>query len=453
MLSSPGIGSGLDIGGMISQLMAIEREPLVKLGTEQVELKAQLSAFGKLKSTIASFESTMKTLSDAEQYLQYTATSSDSDVLEVSADENASRGSYRIAVDRLAESQRLAAAGTFADTDATTVGTAGDTLTITVGTDSFTVEFGAKTLAEIRDAINDASDNAGVTASILQDDTGYRLTLSADGTGSANALTLAYNNADPFNFSTLNTDRDGSGGFTAADLDAQLTLEGQFSLTRSSNTISDAIDGVTVTLKETGSSTVTVARDDASTLARAQQFVAGYNEVIKTLSELKGSILAEDRASLRGIESQFRNVLNNKAGNSTNFSYLFEVGLATKLDGTLELNTTTFNKAITRDPEGIADMFANASSGIAVRYTALTETLIGPGGLLDGREDSLNARIRSLDNARASLEARLERKEQGLVRQFSALDALIANLTTTNSYLTQQLSQLDALTKSTFKAS
>ena len=452
MLSSPGIGSGLDIGGIIQSLMDVERKPLVELATDQIELKTQLSALGKLKSTIASFESTVQSLANAEDFLQYEASSSNSEALTVSADESATKGSYRIEVDRLAEEHRLAATGFYADVDTTTIGSAGETMTITVGSDSFVVDYGGKALEDVRDAVNEAADNSGVTASILQDDAGYRLILTADDTGSENAISLTYSASDPFSFTTLNDDRDASGTFTTADLDAQLTLEGLFTLTRSSNTVTDAIAGVTLTLQDAGSTTVSVLRDEANTLSLAQKFVGAYNSVITLLTELKSTVLKEDRASLRGIESQFRAVLNSKTGDSDQFSYLFELGVSTSLDGTLVIDTTLFNKAVARDPEGIADMFANSTTGLSARYETITQNLVGSGGLLNGREDSLNLRIRSLDLARDSLEARLVRKEESLVRQFSALDGLVASLTSQSNYLAQQLDQIAAVSKSANKS-
>ncbi len=449
MLSSPGIGSGLDIGGIIQSLMAVERKPLVDLASDKLELKTQLSALGKLKSTISSFESTVQSLANADDFLQYEASSSNTEALTVSADENATKGSYRIEVDRLAEEHRLAATGFYADVDTTTIGSTGETMTITVGSDSFVVEYGGKALEDVRDAINEAADNSGVTASILQDDAGYRLTLTADETGSENAISLTYSASDPFSFTTLN---DASGTFTTADLDAQLTLEGLFTLTRSSNTVTDAIAGVTLTLQDAGSTTVSVSRDEANTLSLAQKFVGAYNSVITLLTELKSTVLKEDRASLRGIESQFRAVLNSKTGDSDQFSYLFELGVSTSLDGTLVIDTTLFNKAVARDPEGIADMFANSTTGLSARYETITQNLVGPGGLLGGREDSLNSRIRSLDLARDSLEARLVRKEESLVRQFSALDSLVASLNSQSNYLAQQLDQIAAVSKSANKS-
>ena len=449
MLSTPGIGSGLDISTIIDQLMTLERRPLVRLGTDQVAHEAQLSGIGKLKSTVSVFRSAMGSLAEVDKFKQFKATSSAESVLTAGADATAAKGVYQVEVLRTAENHRLAASNVFDDTDTTLIGAEGDAMTITVGTSSFEIEFGDKTLGEIRDAINTASNNPGVTASILQDDSGFRLTLSADATGSSNLVAVAYADgvADPFALSTLNQDRDDSGAFAAADLDAVLTLENAFTVTRSSNTISDVIQGVSLNLVEAGNVTINVDRDDDKIRAQVNQFVGVYNEVIGTLSELRGGVLAEERSSLVSLEAQFRAVLNTPSEGGA-FDFLFELGVETERDGTLSLNATTFDSALEFDPQGVAEMFAGAPNGLATRFTELADRLNAAGGMLNSRETTLNSRIRDLEGARADVQSRLQRKEASLVRQFSTLDALIAQLNTTSSFLTTQLDQIAATTKS-----
>ena len=447
MLSSPGIGSGLDIAGIISQLMAIESQPLVELGVDQIGLKAKLSGFGNLKSTISQFDTAMSELADAEKFKVFKAVSSDLDVLSASADSTAAKGNYAIEVVRIAENHRLAGATIFADNDTTTIGAPGDSMTISVGGTAFVVDIGDKTLAEARDAINAASDNSGVTASILKDDDGYHLTLAADDTGQDSFITAAYSGVDPFSLQNLNLDRDASGTFTSADLDAVVVLENTFTITSISNTVSDAIEGVSLNLEAAGTITLDVSRDNQKIQNSVQQFISSYNDIVSTLGELRGSVLSEERSSLLNLEAQFRNVLNAEAGESTQFTFLFELGVSTSLDGTLSLNTSIFDTALSNDPQGVADMFANATTGLAVRFSELASSLISAGGLLDNREQSLNSQIRDVEAARTNLEFRLVQKEQALVAQFAALDVLLANLSATSSFLTTQLDQIAAINK------
>lgn len=442
MLSTPGIGSGLDINGIIGQLMAIEQRPLVQLGVDEVQLQAQLSAYGKLKSTVSTFRSAMQNLSEPEQFKFFSASSSDDDVLTAKAEPTAAKGTFNINVARIAENHRLAAATVFADTDTTKVGAPGDEMTINVGGNAFVVDIGDKTLDEIREAINSATGNTGVTASTLQDDSGYHLTLSGDETGSSNFVTVSYSGVDPFSLQDLNTDRDSSGTFTSADLDAVMTIENTFTVTRSSNTVSDVLAGVTMTLESAGSTTLSVTRDTAKIQGSVNQFIGVYNEVMKTMAQMRGDVLATERASLLNLEAQFRGILNTAAETNSVFDFLFEIGVSTKLDGTLELNGTVFQSALENDPDGLPDLFANATGGLATRMEALAGSLLEAGGLLDSREQSINSQLDDIETRRANLEFRLQQKEATLIDQFTALDTLVARLNTTSSFLTTQLAQL-----------
>ena len=448
MLSTPGIGSGLDINGIITQLMIIERQPLARLGVQQVEAEAQVSAFGKLKSSVSLLRSAMTELSDPAKFRYFKATTGNDEVLTGSADADAAKGSYSLEVVRIAENHRLAGSTFFADTDTTLIGGAGETLTITVGSTSFVVASGNKTLAGIRDAINGASANPGVTASILHDDSGYRLTLSADDTGSTHAISVAYSAADPFALQSLNADRDGSGGFTAADLDAVMVVENSFTVTRSGNAVDDVIDGITLNLAGAGTTTLKVARDDAKIGGSVQQFIGVYNDVVKTIAEMRGSVLKSERGALLSLEAQFRAILNSGADGSTQFSFLSELGVTTGLDGRLSLNNTVFNAALTSDADGVAALFTDPDSGWAARFGSLAGSLLDAGGMLDNREQSLKARIDDLKDARRNLEFRLTQREAALLKQYSALDTLVAQLNTTSSYLSTQLEQLAANTRS-----
>ncbi|MEM7540487.1 MAG: flagellar filament capping protein FliD [Pseudomonadota bacterium] len=446
MLSTPGIGSGLDISTIIDQLMVLERRPLVTLGAEEVELQAQLSAYGSFKGAVSSFQSAVRELNDPNEFQVFSATTGDENVLTASADASAAKGAFAVEVNRIAENHRLAAGTTFVDQDTTLIGSVGDTIEITVGSDLFVVDFGDKTLSGVAAAINDATTNSGVTASILQDDAGYHLTLSADETGSSNFISVTYGSgvSDPFALATLNNDRDSSGGFTSVDLDAQLTIEGSFVATRSSNTVTDVIQGVTLGLVASGSTTLDVSRDDNAIEQSAQAFINSYNTLISAIDDLGGGVLATERASLGSIETSLRNIMNTAAGDTSSFDFLFELGVSTKLNGSLELDSSVFQTALESDPNGVAELFANAETGLAVRFDQFADELLDADGLLIGREESITRQISDLGDRRIDLEFRILQKEEALVAQFSALDALLAQLQTTSSFLTTQLAQIEA---------
>ena len=452
-LSTQGIGSGLDIAGIVNKIMTIERQPWVKMGTNQVEMQAQLSAYGQLKSVVSQLQTTMTELSDAAKFKATKATSSDSKILTATATAEASRGSYSIEVKRLSETHRMAGTTAFVDTTAAKVGVAGDTLVIDVGSKSFTVEIGNKTLDEIRTAINSAVDNAGVTASIIKDSAGHHLSLSAKSSGAANFMAVKYrtltdlatDQPDRFGLTNVNTDRNGVGGFTAADLDAEIKLENTYTVTSATNTVSDAISGLSMELVTAGTVTLNVARDDGKIQSAVQQLVSSYNAVFKLTGDLKNKVLKDERGSLLNIESQFRDALHVKSGTSKAFKFLAEIGVTNGANGTgLALNTTIFQEALNKDPEGIASMFADAQSGAALRFRDLAKSLLGAGGVLPARETSMKARIDANTTERANLEFRLGRKEASLNKQFNRLDSLIAGLNTTSSYLTAQFAQFTA---------
>ena len=442
MLSSPGIGSGLDVQAIVQQLITLEQAPIVRLTEREVSLQASLSGFGQLKSTVAEFQNAMKSLSSSDQFRIFSGQSSNEDVVEVSATSSAAQGVFGIDVQRLAENHRQVSSNSFADSTVTPIGTTGDTMTIQVGGGSFTVEIGDLTLDEVRTAINDADDNSGVTASIITDDTGSYLSLTANETGSSNLITATYSGADPFALTTINEDRDGDLSFTASDLDAVVELENQFTVTRPSNTISDAVSGISLDLKSVGSSTISIDRDIAAVKDNVRGFVNAFNAVVSSLDELKGGVLASDTASLVSFESQFRAVLLEPANGEGVFTNLFEIGVSTKRNGQLEVDDSVLDSAVSENFADVADLFANDFSGFAVRFDNLADELLAADGVFNSREASIERQVSQIQDRRLVLEDRLLIKEERLLLQFSALDGLLTSLNATSDFLTRQLDQL-----------
>lgn len=439
-LSSPGIGSGIDVRGIIEKLMSVEKQPLIALETRNVELKAQVSAYGSLKGAVSTFRDAVAKLSDLAKFKVYTANSSDKDVVAATASSNAARGVYSLQVNRIAENHRMASSQTFADADVTVIGTVGDTMTITSGGKSFVLEAGGKTLNQIRDAINADGANSGVTASVMKDDVGYRLSLSANGTGSASALTLAYSGADPFTLNTLNADRDGTVGFTPADLDASATLEGRFNISSSSNSLTEAIQGVTLTLKKAGAITIGVERDTGAVERSVQEFVKGYSDLVGTMGKMRGQVLKSDSPVLLNLETQMRAVLNSASRTDSSFANAFEIGISTQKSGTLDLNTKTLTGALDADFDGVASLFADKTHGLAVQLQDLADSFLATGGPLDGRSQGLDSELRQNADRKSRLEERLRQVELRYTQRFNSLDSLVSRLSQTSSMLTQQLS-------------
>lgn len=440
-LSAPGVGSGLDVTGIISKLMAIEARPLQALQKQQSGLQAEVSGLGQLTSSLSTFQTALQGLT-LDQLQAHTATSADATKFTASADGTAVVGSYQIEVVSLAQAQQMASKA-FADSTTTTVGNAGDTMTIQVGSsasNAFTVTIGGQTLTGIRDAINNAAGNKGVTASILHTDAGYQLVVSSNQSGTANGLTVSFANSsgtaitDPLSLAT-----------TQAAADAVIKVNGQ-QATRSSNTISDVIQGVTLNLVGTSATGVTTALtvgQDPTTVTKAiQSFVDAYNALHKSLSDLQaGSLSGDSTVSL--VQSQLLGVLNTPAtGVSTTYSYLAGIGVSIQKDGTMAIDTTQLNTALSTDPQGVAKLFVDSSQGFATRLATLAGQLSGANGLVASQTQGLNDSISTLQTQIDNQQQALVAKQQALQAQYAALDALLGTMKSTSDFLTQQLAAL-----------
>ncbi len=447
-ITSAGVGSGLDINAILAQLMAIERRPLVALEQKQAAYQTQLSAYGRLRGALASFQDAMESLQSASKFKVYKTTVEDEAVFTASAGSTASVGSYDIEVVQLAVAHRLNSQR-YADKDTTTVGASGDKIHIQVGSDpanAFAVTIGGMTLEQIRDAVNDAADNVGVTATIVPDyDTAtsteyYRLVITADETGTSNAITLSFEDsggnpiADPMGFSEL----------TAA-ADAKLKVQGYLAV-RSSNIITDVIEGVTLHLKTTTASGVTkrltVERDTDTITDNVQSFVDAYNSLHNTITELRAGDLKGD-LTLNSLESGIRSVLNTApSGLATSLKYLSEIGVSIQVDGTMQLDASLLGDQLEADFNAVAALFADDDQGYAYRLDSLMDSYLQVDGVIDAREDGLNARLSALEERQATIERRLLSVEQRLRAQFTALDALVSQLRATGEYLSSQLASI-----------
>ncbi|GAB4356796.1 MAG: flagellar filament capping protein FliD [Gammaproteobacteria bacterium] len=442
-ITSAGIGTGLDINSIISQLMEIERQPLVKLQNKRSDLNAQLSDYGQLKSALSELQTALGKLNDASDFDLFTADAGNSGIFTATAGSGAAEGNYSIEVQNLAVAHKMGSAS-FADADTTTVGNSGDTMTITVDGNAFTVGIGGLTLNGIRDAINDASDNVGVTASIIQvDSTTYHLTLTSDNSGTANTMSLSFADsgggaiADPLTMATT----------TSAE-DARLLIDGTYSVTRSSNSITDAIGGVTLELlaEDPGTTySLSINSDHDAIKESVQGFVDAYNALHKLMNELGAGSLSGDN-SLLTIENGIRSVLNTPYTGGGSYSYLAEVGITVDKNGEMSLDSDelTLSDALANDFQGVVALFSDSTQGYAARLDALMDQYLelGGNGLIESREDGINNRIDLLDTRIDTLERRLVLVEQRYTDRFTALDSLVSQLQVTSNYLTQQLTLL-----------
>jgi flagellar hook-associated protein 2 len=447
-IQSPGIGSGLQVNDIVKQLMEIERQPINNLTTKKSFLNAQISAYGSLKSKVADFQTAMANLNSPQKFQVFKATSGSESVFTTSVSSSAVAGNYNIEVLSLAQRDKIA---TQAYADSNTVVGEG-TLNISIGSESFavTVDSSNNTLASIRDAINNATDNTGVSATIVTGDDGARLVLSSKETGIDNSLRINVtdsdgNNTDETGLSALAYNPEGGVEFRAAissAQNAQIQIDG-FNVSSNTNTITGAIDGVTINAASIGSSTLSVTRDDEQILESVEAFAAAFNALRTEINNQRKGQLEAD-STLLTLERQIFDVLN--AGTSiegTSFSYLIEAGVSINKQGVMEVDTDRITDIMNTDFDSFTNLFASENGGFAAKLSTLADGWLANDGLIDSREDGLNTQVEGIDDQILRLEDRMISVEARIRAQFTALDTLVSSLNNTSSFLTQQLASLN----------
>jgi len=542
-ISSAGIGSGLDIEGIISSLMAAERLPLNKVSTERTAINTKISIYGIIKNSFADLKTATDKLTNLSNLNPLKATSTDDKVVSATASSANAKGSYSIEVSQLAKAQSVATLGVA--TADTVVGTG--SLTITLGsydsnTNTFTdnadktpvtinIGAGQQTLEGVRQAINEA--DAGVTASIVNDGAGSRLVLTSKDTGAVNGFKLEVadddgNNTNVAGLSRLAYDPTALAGSGKNADTLQAAQNANFTInnlpvSKASNSVSDAVEGLTLNLKAVTTTPINleVGLDDAALKTTLDGFVTAYNKIrgnLKDQQQKDATLSRETTPS--SLERGLRNILREQVA-----QYgigLSDIGLSFDKDGVLSLNKSKLDTAVAADPAILEKVFSNTatttdarvkflgatsktlegtfainvdtayngsntiagsingvaatgisnvlsgatgdaseglqfsvaqdasgnmgsitfSKGLAERLSDWINTLSDEGGALSSRTDGLNSRKLRLDDQEDRLNLRLEQVEKRYRAQFSALDAMLASMQQTSSYLSQQLAAL-----------
>ncbi|WP_169729323.1 flagellar filament capping protein FliD [Solimonas soli] len=438
-LTSAGVGSGLDIESLISKLVSAEKTPTeTRLTTKQTTINTQLSAVATFKSVLGNLQGKLDALKSDGTLATLTANSSDTNVFTASTTSSATRGSYSVEVVALAQSHKLASTAY--------VGGAGSALgsgdmTITVGGKSFKVTLGstANTLADLKNAINDAADNSGVTATLISESGGARLMLTANETGADNAITVS---------SSLTS-------FTEKQpaADAHIRVDG-YDVYSDSNSVDDAIDGVTLNLLKAQAGTtdtLNVALDTTSASSAIQAFVNAYNSAMTAMTSLTKYDAASKTAAtlngdpmVRGAMTTLRGILGTTVDGAGSYSYLSQIGITANSDGTLTLDSSKLKSALQTDSASVQKLFGG-SAGYATRLDAAIEKIVGDDGQIDARDDALQAQLDTISDQLDALDTRMAKVEARYRAQYTALDTLMASMQTTSTYLTQQLSALAKL--------
>jgi flagellar hook-associated protein 2 len=561
MISSPGIGSGLDVNSIITGLMNVERQPLTLLASKKSAFQTQVSAFGSLKSALSTFQTSVSALSSPSKFNVQTAISGNADVFTATSNGSAAVANYAVTVNQLAQQQKLGSAGFTNISDPVGTGT----LNISFGTFtpavlvpptpsaftpnpnktdiSVTINSSNNSLAGLRDAIN--AQNANVTASIVNDGTTNRLVITSKDTGEINSLKITTldnddaNNTDAAGLSRFAYDPTaavGSGKNLSSLQDAKnalLNIDG-IAVVKSSNTITDAIDGVTLNLLKTSNSlsvNLGVATNQDKIKESVTAFVDAFNKLDTTMRNLtrfggegatSGPLLGD--STTRAITNQIKGVLSKSIEGAGSLTTLNQLGVSFQRDGKLALDATKLNNAISTNVKDIAALFAPSakatdplitfsgstsktqsgtyavtvsqlgstttntvgtingtsatgsttnlvgatgtaaeglslkinggtlgargtvtfSVGYAAQLDAVLTNLLSADGLLNARTTGITTSIKRVDDQSAKISNRLASVEARYRAQYTRLDTLLSSMSTTSSFLTQQIKTFNA---------
>lgn len=474
-LSSAGIGSGLDVNGIITQLLAIERQPLAKLEADEKKLTTKVSEIGKLQGMVSAMRDKAGSLSSLTQWAQTAGTSADASAVAVTTASGAATGKYSVQVQQLAAQQTVSSRlYTASDTAAqfgpgtltielgTWTGTPVSGFTPKAGTTAITVTIGAAddTLAEVRDKINAA--DAGVTATIINDATGARLAIRSKATGAENGFRIgAAETADDGvaanGLSALAYDALGTSQLTLnqSAANALATING-IAVVSSSNTLVNVSDGVTLKLMKTSTAPVEVSVDPDTAAAKTaiEDFVKAFNELASFIREqtkynetTKTGGPMQGDALVLGLQRQMRAMLNQATTASTSLTRLADIGITMKSDGTLEIKPSLLDNGLANMPELrkllATDGAGTSDTGFMRRFKELGDLMLGADGAFETRNESLQVRIERLNDRQAQMEARLASTEKRLRAQYEALDRNMGQLSGLQNYMGQQLQALN----------
>ena len=473
MAGVTGIGSGLDIDSIVAGMVAAERAPKeTQLANLEKKTTTQITAVGALKGAISDFQTALAALNKPELFQARSATSSKSDLVGVTATTTAGAGNYQLEVKSLASSSKVALAAIPNTAEAPARFTSG-TFEVSLGVPgippapntkesfSVTIDENNNTLAGVRDAINTAGKDMGVSATIVTDEYGSRLVLSSSKTGAGRDITVTATGAgEPglIGLSALNfTGTSGTGKdarvLTSAQ-SAELYVDG-LKVISETNKVDGAIEGITLDLKAKTVAneplTIAVAEDKAGVKKQIQSFVDSYNKLIGVINaQTKVTSVGEGKAPVTGalvgdatartLLNTIRNELVNVQGDGA-LRALIDIGITTQKDGTLAIDSAKLDKAMASNFGELAGLFTG-DKGLASRLDAKLKPYTETGGILEQRNKAMTETITKIDDQKEALTRRLASLQERLYKQFNAMDLLVGQLSNTSSSLLASLENL-----------
>ncbi|HLJ39745.1 MAG TPA: flagellar filament capping protein FliD [Steroidobacteraceae bacterium] len=449
-------GSVINVSSLVSQLVAATEGPRQSLIANQTQqVTTQISALGQLKSALSTFQGSLAALDSPSAFQLETANSGAPAIFTATASSGAPAGTYNVAVSALATAQQLLSN----PVSGSTIGTG--TLQVSLGGASFsvTVDSSNDTLSGLAAAINSAPGNPGIAATVLQGASGAYLLLSSSQTGAANTIQVTETDGGAgltaFTYGSGNT-----GNYTqeAAAQDAAFSISG-VSFTSPGNTVSNAMNGVTLNLLGVSPTsgtppapvpaTLSIANDTTTISGNIQAFVSAYNTLQGALTQLGGYDSSTNTAGtmmgdagLEGIQNQVQQALYSivNTGSST-YNTLASIGITTNRDGTLSVNNTTLQSALSSNFSAVSQLFSS-SSGVAATLNTDIASALGPSGSLTSEGNTLASQDNSLTQQSNQLQTQMAALTASLTQQYSALNALLSSLQSTSSYLSQQFATL-----------
>jgi len=464
---------------LIKKYMEIESKPVADLKAAKEALTTRAAMFRDLNSSLLALKNASADLVPddlASLYDARTAVSSNPDVVAAKVTTSAARATYSIFVERLAKYD-VVVSNTFTSTGTEISQAAGEgtkTFTVTVGSTSWNItvqvvagQDNATVLANIASAINASAANTAVSAAVVSEQAGTsRLVITAKSTGSASAITLAEaGGTDNILWASGTSSSvqasDTTGGYLAArdTLDARFTLNG-LSFVRSSNEVSDAISGVTFTLKKaqaTGDASVSieVKRDTSLVKAKIKSFISSYNSTIKYLNS---KTLVDPDAGIRGDLAGDATYLELKVkmnrvvqGRVDGLAYpdptrLYDIGITLDSAGNLVLSDEAkLDAALSDHPEAVRDLFTSAT-GVAVKMRDLMDPFVKElTGIIARQQQSITNQINRIDSRVKDLEERLAIREKALRSEFSSLIRAMQLMSAQSALLNSFMAQANTL--------
>ncbi|MCW5222455.1 flagellar cap protein FliD [Verminephrobacter aporrectodeae subsp. tuberculatae] len=443
-ISSPGIGTnGLDVKSIISQLVALERQPLDTLKLQAATVRTEISAIGQIKSLVATLSDAAGRLSGAARWDTVSASSSDAKQVSATALDTTPPTSFTVEVQHLAQAQSTASAALLPV--GAPVGAGRIRLLLGRPDAATPVDIDVSATDRLKDVVRkiNAAD-AGVTASVLSDASGERLLLRGKATGLDAQFSLTVTQA-PDGASGLS--RLGTGNtVTQAAADARATVNG-IAVSSATNTFAATVEGVTFTAHQvtTGPVEITVRKDDTAVQSDVDALVKAYNAVNQLLQEAtkydaqtRTAGLLQGDSTVIALHNALRRAIDSDSAAGGAFQYLADIGVTQQLGGDLAVDPTRLAQALEKNPEGVKTLFSG-TNGVALRVQALGKQLLSSDGFFQSKANTLSASLNRNDQSQAQVNAQADAFEQRITQRYTALDKQLSSLNALNAYITQQV--------------